>query len=92
MSECKTFHGMSQAIFNCVKKASKLEHGTVYDPPNADKGTATTDTAVGKVVLSFDLNTSTEAIIYCITSKPFLAPSSAIFNGISDTINSCRKK
>ena len=92
MSDCKTFHGVNQTIFDCVKKTSSAEHNTVYDPPTGNQGTATTDTPVGKVVVSFDLNTSTEAIQYCIVSKPWIVSASQIFDGIADSINSCRKK
>lgn len=92
MSDCKTFHGVSQQIFDCVKKTSSAQHGTKYEPPNGDKGTATTDTVVGKVVVSFDLNSGAESIKYCIVSKPWIVSASQIFDGIADSINACRAK
>ena len=92
MSDCKTFNSVTPAIFDCVKKASAVEHGTVYDPPSGNTGTATTNTTIGKVVLSFDLNPATGTITYCIVSKPWAVPASAVFNGISDSINACGKK
>lgn len=90
MSKCQTFNNVDQALFDCVKKSSASEHGTVYDPPDADKGTATTKTIVGKVVLSFDLDTTAQTIKYCIVSKPFVVSSSQIFDGIKDSIDACR--
>jgi hypothetical protein len=91
MSDCKTFNGVSMNLFDCIKKSSATEHDTVYDPPNASQGTATTKTPVGTVVVSFDLNATNGALEYCIVKKPFLAPASAIWEGITDTINACRK-
>ena len=92
MSDCKTFNSVTAEIFDCVKKASGVEHGTVYDPPSGNSGTATTETKVGKVVLSFELNPGNGTVTYCIVSKPWVVPSSAVFNGISDSIDACGKK
>ena len=92
MSDCKSFSGVNQAIFDCVKQTSHAEHGTLYDPPNADSGTATTDTPVGKVVLSFDLDTSAQTIKYCIVSKPWIVSASTIFDGILKSIKGCQQK
>lgn len=90
MSDSKTYPHVTQDIFNCVKQKSAKEHGTVYDPADADKGTATTNTVVGKVVLGFDLDADTGDITYTIIDKPVLAPEHEIWNGIEQAINSCR--
>lgn len=90
MSECKTFHGLTQELFSCVKTRSSQDHGTVYDAPDGDQGTATTDTIVGKVTVSFDFDPSSSAITYCIVRKPLIVSASQVFEGIGDTINRCR--
>lgn len=90
MSDCKTYDGVTADVFACVKKASAAEHGTVYDPADGTKGTATTKTPVGTVVLSFDLDTAKDAITYCIEKKPMLAPASAIWDGIASSIDKCK--
>lgn len=92
MSDCRIFHGVTPAIFDCVKVSSGKEHGTVYDPPSGNKGKATTKTLVGTVVVSFDLNPGDESITYCIISKPWIVSAAQIFDGIGDTIDSCRQK
>jgi len=51
MSKSKTFNEVSTSVWECVKTTSLTEHGTVYSPPGANKGTATTSTIVGDVVL-----------------------------------------
>ena len=90
MSDCQTFNGVTADIFACVKKESASEHGTVYDPPDANSGTATTSVPiVGKIVVSFDLDPSTNAITYCIVSKPGIVTEGEVFNGISETIAKC---
>ena len=89
MSDSKTYNGITQAIFDCVKQTSQAEHGTTYT--SGDKGTATTSTPVGSVVLSFNLDTSASTLSYTIDKKPFIVSASTIWDGISDTINKCRK-
>ena len=90
MADCNTYNGVTAAVFACVKTLSASQHGTVYDPADGTTGTATTDTPVGTVVLSYDLDTTNNTITYCIVKKPFLAPESAIWNGIASTISACQ--
>ncbi len=88
MASSKSWNGITESIFSCVKTTSEKDHGTKYAPPNADTGTATTDTAVGTVVLGFQLSGGT--LTYTIQKKPFIVPESTIWDGINDTINECR--
>lgn len=83
-----SWEGISEQIFECVKAKSKKEHGTVYEPPNGDSGIAKTETTVGKVVLKFNL--SGEKLSYAIVEKPWIVTESEIWDGIGDTIDSCR--
>jgi hypothetical protein len=85
----KAYDNITEAIFDCVKAASAKAHGTVYDPPTADQGTATTETPVGKVVLGFDLDPATSVLTYTIQSKPFVVSDGEIWDGISGTISGC---
>jgi hypothetical protein len=89
MTTQKTFNGVTPEIFECIKTSSEKEHGTAYDPSSGNKGTATTETIVGKVVLGFDFDPSSSSITYSITSKPFIVSDSQIFDGIASSINTC---
>jgi hypothetical protein len=89
MSDAKSYNGVTPAIFDCVKKTSEAEHGTKYTP--GDKGTATTTTPVGTVVLGFSLDPAASTLTYTIDKKPFIVPASTIWDGVSDTINKCRR-
>ncbi|WP_164745186.1 hypothetical protein [Stenotrophomonas indicatrix] len=92
MTDCRTFNEVTEAIFSCVKKKSFEEHGTVYEPANANQGKATTKVpVVGTVVVSFSFDPTAGTIVYCIISKPWIVSASQVFDGIGDTINSCRK-
>ena len=90
MADCNTYNNVSAAVFACVKSTSASQHGTVYDPPEGNQGTATTSTAVGSVVVSFDLDPTNNTITYCLVSKPWLVPESDIWSGIASTIASCQ--
>jgi hypothetical protein len=89
MSSAKVYNDVNAALFDCVKETSFKRHGTVYDPPGANKGTATT-TQPGKIVLSFDFDPTAMTLTYGLIEKPWWIPESAIWNGIGDTINECR--
>ena len=91
MAASKSFPGVTEAIFSCVKQASAKEHGTVYDPPSADQGTAKTKTIAGEVDLSFDLNPATSTLTYAILHKPGIVPESSIWDGIGSTIATCQR-
>jgi hypothetical protein len=90
MTECRTYDNVTQKVFDCVKASSAREHGTVYEPANGLKGTATTKTIVGTVELSFELDLQTQTIKYCILKKPGLVPAKDVFNGIADSITKCQ--
>ena len=89
--DCKSWNGVTQSIFDCVKASGQREHGTVYDPSTGNTGTATTDVSgIGTVVLTFSFDPLASSLTYCVKSKPWIVPVSAIFSGIGDTIDACR--
>ena len=90
MGSSNTYQNITPDVFACVEKTSEAEHGTVYTPGN--RGTATTNTPVGKVVLDFDYEAGTQTVAYTIAQKPFLVTESEIWNGISSTITGCEKQ
>jgi hypothetical protein len=92
MSKSKTFKNVTPVIWECVKATSLKEHGTVYAPPGANSGTATTDTIVGVVLLNFIYNPDTNNVDYTIVKKPLLASENQIWDGIQSTINGCSSK
>ena len=84
----QVYHGVTAPIFDCVKTTSGV-YGTVYKPPDANEGTATT-TEPGKIVLAFDFAPADQTLTYTLLEKPWWIPESAIWDGIGDTINDCR--
>jgi hypothetical protein len=85
----RSWQNITQAIFDCVVATSAKEHGTIYNPPGADSGTATTNTPVGSVVVGFTFDPLTEVLTYTILKKPFVVPDSQIWSGINGTIEGC---
>lgn len=90
MAKTRTFGGVTADVWECVKQTSEKENGTVYNPPDADSGIASTKTQVGEVVLEFNFDESRDSVTYTINKKPLLAPESAIWNGIQETIDHCQ--
>lgn len=91
MSKSKTFENVTPAIWECVKATSLKEHGTVYAPPSANQGTATTKSIVGDVILSFNFNPANNSVAYTITKKPGIVSENQIWSGIESTIKGCSK-
>ncbi|HEX4462038.1 MAG TPA: hypothetical protein VIA18_28870 [Polyangia bacterium] len=87
----KSYDGVTQAVWECVKANSIAQNNAVYDPPDGDAGTVTIPTAVGTVVLDYALDPTASTVTYTIKSKPFLVPESAMWSGIGDSIDGCIK-
>lgn len=90
MSDSKTYNGVTPAIFTCLKAKSKQEHGTIYDPADGNSGTAATSGFGWSVKLQFNFNPDSSQLQYTVLEKSWIVPVNEIWNGISDTINSCR--
>lgn len=91
MSDSKTYYGVTQAVFDCVRATSEKEHGTVYAPPNGNTGTATSEGTAWTVVLGFEYDPSAGSLAYTIQKKTWIVPKSAIWEGLEDTLNGCQK-
>ena len=81
---------MTEEIWHCVKTRSGAEHGTVFEPPDADQGRATTKKWVGLFLLDFSFDEKAQKITYNIVEKPRVVWNGAIWNGIMETIERCR--
>jgi hypothetical protein len=93
MANTNIYGGITAAIWDCVKTTSFNDHGTVYAPAGADKGTATTVVPViGTIELGFNYDAVKDTVTYNIIKKPFLVSASQIWDGIQDTINGCSGK
>jgi hypothetical protein len=88
--EDRSFEGVSTATWERMKATGRAEHGTVFEETAENRGTATTRTPVGTVVLEFRFDPAAERITYKILKRPMLAPSSLIWGGIESTIERCR--
>ena len=87
----KVYHGVTQAIFDCVKATSYHQHGTVYTPADGNNGTSQTSGPGWSVDMSFDFNSASGDLTYTLTHKTWIVPESSIWDGIEATINGCRK-
>jgi hypothetical protein len=91
MAEEKTFDNVTEAIFQCLKQTSVEKLGTVYAPPEAHQGTATTQTIVGEIVLRFDLDQPNQKLTYEIQKKPVIVSAKQIWENIEAAISACGK-
>jgi hypothetical protein len=91
MAEEKTFDNVTEAIFQCLKQTSAEKLGTLYVPPEAYQGTATTQTIVGEIVLRFDLDQPNQKLTYEIQKKPVIVSAKQIWENIEAAISACGK-
>jgi len=91
MAKTRSFGGVTESIWECVKSTSEQEHGTKYEPPGQNQGTSTTPTVVGEVVLSFNFDESVKTVTYTIQKKPFIVSDNQIWDGILETIEHCSR-
>jgi hypothetical protein len=87
----KTFSGVDAATWEKLKALGTSQHGTVFDPADAESGTATTRTPVGTLVLGFAFDAANNSLTYTIVEKPLLVASNLIWSGIEDSIGKCRQ-
>jgi hypothetical protein len=96
-SGTKTFNEISPAIWQCIKTTGTKEYATVFAPPEADSGTATTVVkTLGitfTIILNFDYNAAKEQVTYVIKDRPsFVVGDNDVWNGIQKTIDGCKKR
>ncbi|MEA5550949.1 hypothetical protein VB713_08155 [Anabaena cylindrica UHCC 0172] len=84
----KTFSGITEAIFECMKAKSDAEDGTIHTPGN--QGTVTINTIIGQIVLEFNLDTSQQTLDYKIIKKPFVAPDNRVWDNVERLIKRCQ--
>lgn len=92
MSDSRTYYGVTQQVFDCVRTTSEKEHGTVYAPPDSNQGTASSESTTWTVVLAFDFDPTTGALAYKIQKKTWIVPASAIWEGLQETLNGCKQR
>jgi len=87
MTKEKTYSGVTQEIWECIKATTWAEHKTFITPGN--QGTATTETIVGQLVLEFKFDSSQKNLHYKIVKKPFLATEGQIWDKFDKSIQNC---
>jgi len=83
----KTYSGITEEIWERIKVTTEAEHKTIYTLGNP--GNATTQTAVGQIVLEYNFDSSEKNLYYKIVKKPFLVPESQIWDTLDKSIQNC---
>lgn len=89
--DTRSFDHVSAGTWERLRDTGRSQHGTVFKDEDANRGTATTATPFGALVLGYDFDPSAERITYTIVSKPLLAPSSMIWGGVESALDRCRR-
>lgn len=90
MAREQTFSGVNASLWQHLKAQSTEEFGTVYEPPDANQGVATTRTPIGEVVLAFDFQPETETLTYRIEKKPVFLTAKLLFDGTQERIDALK--
>jgi hypothetical protein len=90
MATVKTYHAVTEAMLACMKRNGTAA-GTKYDPPEGNRGTATTKVPIfGSVVVAFDLDPAKQVISYEIKEKPHAVPEALVWGRIDQAVEECR--
>jgi hypothetical protein len=90
MAAVKTYEGVTEAMLACMKRNGTAA-GTRYDPPEGNRGIATTKVPVfGDVVVAFDLDPVRQVISYEIKVKPGAVPEALVWGRISQAVEDCK--
>jgi hypothetical protein len=96
MSDSKTYNGITQDVFNCVRTTSIQQDKTVYTPPDANQGTTMTEGKKGPLIwhvkMSFNFTPANGQLAYTILDKSSFIPEDDIWNGISKMISGCQSQ
>ncbi len=91
MPESKTFSGVTTQLWQRLQALGQERHGTQFTSSDDTRGTATTATPFGNLVMDYDHDPEQQTITYTIVSKPMLVMSPMIWNGIESTLIGLRK-
>lgn len=90
MATVKTYEGVTEAMLTRMKRNGTAAD-TKYDPPDGNRGTATSNVPVfGSVVVAFDLDPAKQIISYEIKEKPGAVPEALIWSRITQAMEDCR--
>jgi hypothetical protein len=90
MAATKTFPGVTSSVWYTIKTMTEKEQGTKYDPPEGHRGTSTTPTPVGVVVLGFEFDEVQSTVTYSIHQKPVFVSEELIWSTIEKGILRCQ--
>jgi hypothetical protein len=90
MARTHSFERVTPQAWEQLKAQTITQHGTRYEPPNANVGISTTGTVLGSLVLAFEFRPSVQHLTYTIRQKPMLVSESAIWSGIGSALDRCR--
>jgi hypothetical protein len=90
MARTRSYEGISAKVWERLKARTINEHGTRYEPPNANVGLSRTGTVLGPLVLAFEFQPAIQHLTYTIREKPLLVSEGAIWSGIGNAIERCR--
>jgi len=91
MADERTYDNVTAPMFDCVKTSGEKTLGTKFVPSDAHQGTATTQSIVGEIVLSFDFDPQASTLTYKILKKPLMVSANQIWDSIQVGIDRCRK-
>ena len=92
MGSSMSYEDVSETMLACMKQMGAAQSGTVYEPADTNRGTATTKVPLfGNVVLTFDLDIENQVITYHIQQKPTAIPESLVWSQIAKIISDCRR-
>ena len=91
-ADTRTFHNVTRAVYECTKDIGEARHNTVYEPRDADYGTATTSSFFWKLVVYYRFDPQTGDLYHEILQRSWIIPVDRVWAGIGDQITECEAR
>ena len=92
MPSTRTYSEVTVEILTRMKEFGRAQYGIVYDPPEGQVSTATSQTPLGECIIEFAHDAATAELTLTLVKKPWLLPEGLLWNGFSETLERCRKE
>ena len=91
-ADTRTFHNVSREVYECTKDVGEARHATIYEPRDADYGTATTSSFFWKLVVYYRFDPATGDLYHEILQRSWIIPLDSVWAGIGDQIEECAER
>lgn len=90
MALTRTFSSVTADLMHRIRQVAREEHGILFDPPDATKGTATGRTPLGECIVHFAYDSVQAELVMTLVKKPLMLPAGFLWTAFSAELERSR--